>query len=72
MQLFALRVEEPINCQHKEEKCSYRRFVKIVIGIMIIAVLLILFRKIGVLMLVFVLHVIGFHVIICVAVLYMN
>ena len=69
---FVLCVDQPIACQQKEQKRSYRRFVKAVIGIIILALLLVLFGKVGVFMLAFVLRVNVFHVIIYVAVLYMN
>ena len=36
-QSFALRVDRPIDCQQGEEKGSFRRFVKVVIGIIILA-----------------------------------
>ena len=53
-QSFALRVDQPIDCQQEEEKGSYRRFVKVVIGIIILALLLVLFGKVGLFILVFV------------------
>ena len=46
------------------KKRGYRRFVNVVIGIIIIDLLLVLFGKVGVFVLVFVLRVIVFHVII--------
>ena len=72
VQSFVLCVGQPIDCQQEEEKRSYSRFVKVVIGIIIVALLLVLFGKVGVFMLVFVLRVNVFHAIIYVAVLYMN
>ena len=69
---FVLCVDQLIDCQQVEEKRSYRRFVKVVIGIIILALLLVLFGKVGVFMLVFVLRVNVFHVINYFAVLYMN
>ena len=51
-------------CQQEEAKRCYRRFVTVLIGITIIALLLVLFGKVSVFMLVFVLHVIVLHVII--------
>ena len=54
MQSIVLCVDQPIDCQQEEEKrSSYRRFVKVVIGIIILALLLVLFGKVGVFMLVF-------------------
>ena len=67
-----LCVDQPIACQQEEQKRSYRRFVKVVIGIIILALLLVLFGKVGVLTLTFVLRVTVFHVINYFAVLYMN
>ena len=61
VQSFVWCVDQLIDCQQEEEKRSYRRFVKVVIGIFILALLLVLFRKIG-FMLVFVLRVYVFHV----------
>ena len=72
VQSFVLCVDQPIDCQQEEEEHSYRRFVKVVIGIIILALLLVLFAKVGVLTLTFVLRVTVFHVIIYFAVLYMN
>ena len=72
MKSFVLCVDQPIDCQQEEEERSYRRFVKVVIGIIILALLLVLFGKVGVFMLAFVLRVNVFHVIIYVAVLYRN
>ena len=69
---FVLCVNQPIDCQQEEEERSYRRFVKVVIGIIILALLLVLFGKVGVFMRDFVLRVDVFHVITYVAVLYMN
>ena len=60
MQSFVLCVDQPTDCQREEEEHSYRRFVKVVIGIIILALLLVLFRKVGVIILVFVLRVNGF------------
>ena len=59
-----LYVDQPIDCQQEEENAVYRRFVKFVIGIIILALLLVLFGKGGVFMLVFVLRVNVFHAII--------
>ena len=56
-----LCVDQPIACQQEEQKRSYRRFVKVVIGIIILALLLVLFRKVGVIILVFVLRVNGLY-----------
>ena len=56
-----LCVDQLIDCQQEEEKRSYRRFVKVVIGIFILALLLVLFGKVG-FVLVFLLRVNGFHV----------
>ena len=72
MQSFVLCVDQPTDCQREEEEHSYRRFVKVVIGIIILALLLVLFGKVGVFTLTFVLHVNVFHVIIYFAVMYMN
>ena len=72
VQSFVLCVDQPIDCQQEEEERSYRRFVKVVIGIIILALLLVLFRKVGVFIIAFVLRVKVFHVLIYVAVLYMN
>ena len=72
VQSFVLCVDQPIDCQREEEEHSYRRFVKVVIGIIILALLLVLFGKVGVFTLTFVLHVNVFHVIIYFAVMYMN
>ena len=72
VQSFVLCVDQPIDCQQEEEEHSYRRFLKVVIGIIILALLLVLFAKVGVLTLTFVLRVTVFHVIIYFAVLYMN
>ena len=52
-----LCVDQPIDCQREEEEHGYRRFVKVVIGIIILALLLVLFGKGSVFMLVFVLRV---------------
>ena len=51
----------------RTKKRSCRRFLKVVIGIIILALLLVLFGKVGVFMLVNVFHVINY-----VVVLYMN
>ena len=61
VQSFVLCVDQLIDCQQEEEKRSYGRFVKVVIGIFILALLLVLFGKVG-FMLVFVLRVHVFHV----------
>ena len=45
VKLFVLCVDQPIDCQQEEEERSYRRFVKVVIGIIILALLLVLFWK---------------------------
>ena len=42
---FVLCVDQPIDYQQEEEERSYRRFVKVVIGIIILALLLVLFWK---------------------------
>ena len=72
VQSFVLCVDQPIDSQQEEDERSYRRFVKVVIGIIILALLLVLFGKVGVFTLTFVLHVNVFHVIIYFAVMYMN
>ena len=63
---FALLVDEAIwkaiDCQQGEAKRSYRGFVTVVM--IIIVLLLVLFGRVGVFILVFVLSVIAFHVII--------
>ena len=66
---FGLRVGHTTDCQQDEGKRSYRRYVNVVMGIIVIALLLVLFGKVSVLILVFVLRVIVFHVIIYVAML---
>ena len=48
----------------RKKNAVYRRFVKVVIGIIILALLLVLFGKGGVFILVFVLRVNVFHAII--------
>ena len=54
VQSIVLCVDQPIDCQQEEEKrSSYRRFVKVVIGIIILSLFLVLFGKVGVFMLVF-------------------
>ena len=62
---FAFSVDEAIrkalDCQQGEAKLSYRGFVTVVIGIIIIVLLLVLFGRVGVFMLNFVLRVIAFH-----------
>ena len=45
VQSFVLFVDRPIDCQQEEEKRGYRRFVKVVIGIIILALLLVLFER---------------------------
>ena len=50
-----------IGCQQGEAKRSYPGFVTVVISIIIIVVLLVLFGRVGVIILVFVLCVIAFH-----------
>ena len=42
---FALRVDQPIECQQEEEKRGFRRFVNVVIGIIIIDLLLVCLEK---------------------------
>ena len=37
VQSFVLCVDQPIDCQQEEEERSYRRFVQVVIGIIILA-----------------------------------
>ena len=69
---FALRVDQPIDCQQEEEKRGFRRFVNVVTGIIIIDLLLVLFGKVVVFVVVFVLRVPVFHVIIYVAMFYIN
>ena len=74
---FAFSVDEAIrkalDCQQGEAKLSYRTrgSVTVVIGIIIIVLLLVLFGRVGVFMLNFVLPVIAFHKA-YVAMLYMN
>ena len=62
---FALRVDEAIrkaiDCQQGEAKRSYRGFVTVLISIIIIVLLLVLFGRVGVFILVFVLRVVAFH-----------
>ena len=62
---FALREDEEIqkatNCQQGEAKRSYRGFVTVVISIIITFLLLVLFGRVDVFILVFVLRVIAFH-----------
>ena len=48
---FVLCVDQPIDCQQEDKERSYRRFVKVVVGIIILALLLVLFGKIVVFML---------------------
>ena len=61
---FALRVDETIrkaiDCQQGEAKRSYRGFVTIVINFIIIVFLLVLFGRVSVFILVFVLHALKF------------
>ena len=68
VQSFALRVDEAIrkaiDCQQGETKRSYRGFVTVVISIIIIVLILVLCGRVGVIILVFVLRVLAFHVII--------
>ena len=61
---FALHVDKAMDCQQGEAKHSYRGFVTVVRGVIIIVLLLALFRRVGVYILVFVLRVTVFHVII--------
>ena len=49
----ALLVVEAIDCQQREVKRSYRGFVTVAIGIMIIVLLLSFFGSVGVFILVF-------------------
>ena len=62
---FALREDEAIwkaiNCQQGEAKRRYRGFVTFVISIIIIDLLLVLFGRVDIYILVFVLCVIAFH-----------
>ena len=62
---FALRVDEAIrkatNCQQGEANRSYGSFVIVLISIIIIVLPLVLFGRVGVFILVFVLCVITFH-----------
>ena len=62
---FALREDEviwkAINCQQEEAKRRYRGFVTFVISIIIIVLLLVLFGRVDIFILVFVLCVIAFH-----------
>ena len=62
---FALREDEAIwkaiDCKQGEAKRSYRGFVTVVISIIIIVLLLVLFGRVGVFILVFVLFVIAFY-----------
>ena len=62
---FTLREDDAIwkatACQQGEANRSYRGFVTVVMSIIIIVFLLVLFRIVGVFMLVFVLCVIAFH-----------
>ena len=63
--MFALREDEAtrkaIDCQKGEAKRSYRGVVTAVISIIIIVLLLVLFGRVGVFILIFVLCVIAFH-----------
>ena len=63
---FALRVNEAIrkaiDCPQGEAGRSYHGFVTVVVGIIIIVLLSILFERVDVFILVFVLRVIAFHV----------
>ena len=45
---FVLRVDEEIDCKQGEAQRNYRRFVTVVIGIIIIVLPLVLFRRVGV------------------------
>ena len=62
---FALREDEAIwkaiNCQQGEAKRRYHGFVTFVISIIIIVLLLVLFGRVDIFILVFVLCVIAFH-----------
>ena len=62
---FALREDEAIwkaiDCQQGEAKRSCHGFVTVVISIIIIVLLLVLFGRVGVFILVFVLFVIAFY-----------
>ena len=55
MGLCALRVDEAIDCQQGEAKRSYRGVLTVAIGIITIVLLLVLFGRVGVFILVFVL-----------------
>ena len=57
---FALRVDEAIDCQHGEAKRSYHGFPTVVMGIIIIVLILVLFGRVGVFIIVFVLRVTAF------------
>ena len=68
--MVSFRVDEAIRCQQGEAKRSYRGFLTVAIGIIIIVLLLIFFGRVGVFILVIVLRVIVFHVTIYVAILF--
>ena len=58
VQSFVLCVDQPTDCQQEEEESSYRRFVQVVIGIIILAsYFFVFFGKVGVFTLTFVLRV---------------
>ena len=59
VQSFVLCVDQPIDCQQEEEERSYRRFVQVVIGIIILvsSFFVFFFGKVGVFTLAFVLRV---------------
>ena len=54
-------ISKAIDCQQGEAKRSYRGCVTVVISIIIIVLLLVLFGRVGVIMLVFVLWLTFFH-----------
>ena len=54
-------IRKVIDCRQGEAKRSYRGFITIVTNIIIIVLLLVLFGRVDVFMLVFVLCVIAFH-----------
>ena len=54
-------IRKVIDCQQGEAKRSYRGFITIVINIIIIVLLLVLFGRVDVFILVFILCVIAFH-----------
>ena len=54
-------IRKVIDCQQGEAKGSYRGFITIVLNIIIIVLLLVLFGRVDVFVLVFVLCIIAFH-----------